>query len=80
MSLPPFARTTGESFSIIPFSSLIALRSPPSSVHEVWGDDAHVFNPRRYITGHKKEGVPTVGVYGDVLTFCGYFLLDLLQI
>lgn len=39
------------------------------SCAEVWGNDAHVFNPRRYLNREKKEGVPTVGVYGDVLTF-----------
>ena len=79
-SLPPFARTIGKSLSIIPpFDTRVdCYASTLYRVPEVWGEDAHVFNPWRYLNRQKKEGVPTVGVYGDVLTFGMFWLLDLL--
>lgn len=78
MSSRPFVRTIGKSRPVTSRANFCINHrvSHPSSVPEVWGDDAHVFNPRRYLNRQKKEGVPTVGVYGDVLTFCTSWLLD----
>ena len=69
MLLRLFVRTTGGSLSTV--SAFYLRYQSRSSLRcaEVWGDDAHVFDPRRYLNREKKEGVPTIGVYGDVLTF-----------
>jgi len=69
----PIRTKSGQLITEIPVSkgqSVIASVCAYNRVPEVWGDDSHVFNPRRYLNRQKKEGVPTVGVYGDVLTFC----------
>ncbi|KAF9782990.1 cytochrome P450 [Thelephora terrestris] len=70
--LTPIRTKSGQFVTEIPVSkgqSVIASVCAYNRCAEVWGDDAHVFNPRRYLNREKKEGVPTVGVYGDVLTF-----------
>ncbi|KDQ64100.1 hypothetical protein JAAARDRAFT_64014 [Jaapia argillacea MUCL 33604] len=37
---------------------------------DIWGSDAHIFNPDRWLTDHVKDNkVPTVGVVGNLLTF-----------
>lgn len=68
----PIRTKSGQFITEIPVSkgqSVIASVCAYNRCAEVWGNDAHVFNPRRYLNREKKEGVPTVGVYGDVLTF-----------
>jgi cytochrome P450 len=37
---------------------------------EVFGEDADVFNPDRWLQSNEKKG-PTLGVYGNLLTFAG---------
>ncbi|KJA27724.1 hypothetical protein HYPSUDRAFT_62766 [Hypholoma sublateritium FD-334 SS-4] len=37
---------------------------------ELFGEDAHVFNPDRWFRETEKKG-PTLGVYGNLLTFAG---------
>ncbi|KAF8197990.1 cytochrome P450 [Pholiota molesta] len=37
---------------------------------EVFGEDAHVYNPDRWFRQTEKKG-PTLGVYGNLLTFAG---------
>ncbi|KAF9484508.1 cytochrome P450 [Pholiota conissans] len=37
---------------------------------EVFGEDAHVYNPNRWLQQVEKKG-PTLGVYGNLLTFAG---------
>ncbi|KAF5321513.1 hypothetical protein D9619_001359 [Psilocybe cf. subviscida] len=37
---------------------------------EVFGEDADVFNPDRWLDSNEKKG-PTLGVYGNLLTFAG---------
>ncbi|EAU91561.1 hypothetical protein CC1G_02050 [Coprinopsis cinerea okayama7 len=37
---------------------------------EVFGEDAHEYNPERWLSDREKKG-PTLGVYGNLLTFAG---------
>jgi len=70
--LTPIRTKSGQFVTEIPVSkgqSVIASVCAYNRCAEVWGDDAHVFNPRRYLNRERPEGVPSVGVYGDVLTF-----------
>ncbi|KAK0195663.1 cytochrome P450 [Armillaria mellea] len=38
---------------------------------DIWGSDADVFNPERWLQSEKHRKGPSVGVYGNLLTFAG---------
>ncbi|KAK7691948.1 hypothetical protein QCA50_005353 [Cerrena zonata] len=38
---------------------------------DVWGEDAHVFNPERWLTEDATKRASNVGVYSNLLTFSG---------
>ncbi|KAK0461023.1 cytochrome P450 [Desarmillaria tabescens] len=38
---------------------------------DLWGNDADVFNPERWLQPEKHRKGPSVGVYGNLLTFAG---------
>ncbi|OJA08987.1 hypothetical protein AZE42_09935 [Rhizopogon vesiculosus] len=41
-------------------------------IKDLWGEDAHVFNPERWLNGAAKEKKATsVGVYSNLMTFLG---------
>lgn len=38
---------------------------------EVWGEDAHEYRPERWLENGQERKGPTLGVYGNLLTFAG---------
>ncbi|KAJ3857523.1 cytochrome P450 [Lentinula lateritia] len=69
----PITTTTGETISHLPIgkgTKLVLSIAAYNRNKEVFGEDADVYNPDRWFRISEKKG-PTVGVYGNLLTFAG---------
>ncbi|KAJ3880021.1 cytochrome P450 [Lentinula edodes] len=69
----PITTTTGETISSLPIgkgTKLVLSIAAYNRNKEVFGEDADVYNPDRWFRTSAKKG-PTVGVYGNLLTFAG---------
>ncbi|KAK7061064.1 hypothetical protein VNI00_000799 [Paramarasmius palmivorus] len=70
----PVASTTGEEFSQIPVKKGQRVMLDFTSYHwleDVWGTDAHTWNPSRFLDPEMKKNQVNVGVYSNLLIFSG---------
>jgi len=70
----PITTTTGEVISKLPIPKglkVILSISGYNRNQEVFGEDAHVYNPDRWFRDAGEKKGPSVGVYGNLLTFAG---------
>ncbi|KAK0496994.1 cytochrome P450 [Armillaria luteobubalina] len=69
----PVTLTTGKTVQEIAIPKgtfIIASVAGYNRNKSVWGEDAHVFDPARWLRGSASKEVP-VGVYGNLFTFAG---------
>ncbi|KAG7439454.1 cytochrome P450 [Guyanagaster necrorhizus] len=69
----PVVLTTGkvvQEIAIPKGTSIIASIAGYNRNKDVWGEDAHVFDPARWFRGNMSKDVP-VGVYGNLFSFGG---------
>ncbi|KIK68917.1 hypothetical protein GYMLUDRAFT_34925 [Collybiopsis luxurians FD-317 M1] len=67
----PITTTNGDTISELPVAKgtkLVLSIAAYNRNKEVFGEDADVYNPERWFRTSEKKG-PTVGVYGNLLTF-----------
>ncbi|KAF8995462.1 cytochrome P450 [Cyathus striatus] len=70
----PIVTESGEKISKLPIPKgmkVILSIAAYNRNKEVFGDDAHIFNPDRWLQENGEKRGPTLGVYGNLLTFAG---------
>ncbi|RDB24999.1 hypothetical protein Hypma_008013 [Hypsizygus marmoreus] len=70
----PIRTTSGELISKVPVPKgmkVIASIAGYNRNKEIFGEDADTFNPDRWLRGSDEKKGPTLGVYGNLLTFAG---------
>jgi len=71
----PIRTTTGDLVSQLPIPKGMKIIASIAGYHrnqETFGDDAHTFNPERWLrTDANERKAPSLGVYGNLLTFAG---------
>ncbi|TFK74528.1 cytochrome P450 [Pluteus cervinus] len=70
----PIVTSTGETITKLPIPKgmkIIASIAAYNRNKEIFGEDAHEFNPERWFRGAGEKKGPTLGVYGNLLTFAG---------
>lgn len=55
----------GESFTSGAISALLGSLNPTNSLQEVWGDDANVWNPWRFLNGDREKQA-SIGVFANL--------------
>ncbi|KAK0213326.1 cytochrome P450 [Desarmillaria ectypa] len=71
--IKPVTLTTGKVVQEIPIpkgTTITASIVGYNRNKDVWGEDAHVFNPARWLQGNMSKEVP-IGVYGNLFSFAG---------
>ncbi|KAG7442656.1 cytochrome P450 [Guyanagaster necrorhizus] len=69
----PVTLTTGkvvQEIAVPKGTTIIASIAGYNRHKSVWGEDAHVFDPARWLAGNTNKEVP-IGVYGNLFTFSG---------
>ncbi|EGO00621.1 hypothetical protein SERLA73DRAFT_178475 [Serpula lacrymans var. lacrymans S7.3] len=70
----PMTTVSGKIVSEVPIPKgirIIASIAGYNRNKDVWGEDAHTFNPDRWLTGKTEKKGTSVGVYGNLMTFLG---------
>ncbi|ESK95498.1 cytochrome p450 [Moniliophthora roreri MCA 2997] len=70
----PIVSTTGENITCIPVKKGQRIMLDVASYHwlkDVWGSDAHQWNPSRFLDPEMKKKQTNIGVFSNILTFSG---------
>ncbi|KAH7922165.1 cytochrome P450 [Leucogyrophana mollusca] len=70
----PIVTDSGEVIHEVPIpkgTRIVASIAAYNRNEDLWGDDAHIFNPDRWLSGAAGKKGSSIGVYGNLMTFLG---------